>query len=47
LAVSISPTALEKTVEKDITEKVATWNWEINLEEPYPGIKPEKCGCGY
>jgi hypothetical protein len=26
--------AQEKAGEKDITEKVASWNWEIDLEEP-------------
>jgi hypothetical protein len=34
----IKPKALERAVEKDITEKIASWNWEINLEESCPGI---------
>jgi hypothetical protein len=28
----------EKAVEKDIPGKVASWNSEVNLEEPCPGV---------
>jgi hypothetical protein len=35
----IKSKALERAVEKDIMEIIASWNWEIDLEESCPGIK--------
>jgi hypothetical protein len=35
----IKSNALEKAVEEDIKDKMASWNWEINLEEPCLGLK--------
>ncbi len=39
---SINVNALEKVVETEgYAEKGAGWNWEIDLEEPCPGINKE------
>jgi hypothetical protein len=42
----INSNALEKAVEKDIAERVASWNWEIDLEEPCPGINKKNVAVG-
>jgi hypothetical protein len=42
----INCNALEKAVQKDITEKVASWNWEIDLEEPCQDISKKNVAVG-
>ncbi len=42
----INCNALEKAVKKEIAEKVESWNWEIHLEEPCPGINKKNVAVG-